>query len=310
MRALFFGTPQIAVPALEALCDTSEIVGVICQPDRPAGRGLELSAPAVKKRALELGLDVAQPSKIRGDDFAGWVESKHADFALVIAYGRILPPRVLAAPKSGCINLHASLLPRYRGAAPINWAIARGEKETGISLMRMDEGCDTGPVFTRRLLAIGDNDTAGELADRLAELARVVVREELPRAISGQLVATAQDQALATMAPMLTKLDGLVAWQQSAREVHDRARAMTPWPGAHSTISGKRFKLLETRIASEEGQQGAPGELLELTGNRARVACGQGSIHIVRGQVEGKKALDAAELAAGRTIALGTRFGS
>jgi methionyl-tRNA formyltransferase len=175
MRALFFGTPDIAVPSLRALATVADIVAVVCQPDRPAGRGLKLQAPAVKQAAVELGLPVMQPSKIRTPEFLAWITDRRADVALVLAYGRILPPTVLKAPVCGCLNLHASILPRYRGAAPINWAIVRGETETGMSLMQMDEGLDTGPVFTVRRVPIGENETAGELGVRLGALAADLV---------------------------------------------------------------------------------------------------------------------------------------
>jgi methionyl-tRNA formyltransferase len=161
MRALFFGTPEIAVPALEALHQIAEVVGVVCQPDRPAGRGLALHAPPVKTRAVELGLEVAQPRKVRTPELATWVAERQADVAVVMAYGRILPPAVLAATAKGFVNLHASLLPRYRGAAPIQWALVCGETETGISLMQMDEGCDTGPVYSRHRIPITTDVTAG-----------------------------------------------------------------------------------------------------------------------------------------------------
>lgn len=185
MRAIFFGTPDIAVPSLEALREVAEVVAVVCQPDRPAGRGLELRAPPVKERALALGFEVVQPEKVKTPEFAAWVEARKADVALVIAYGRILPKAVLEGPRRGCMNLHASLLPRYRGAAPIQWAIVRGETETGVCLMQMDEGMDTGPVFTRRAIPIGRDETAGELGGRLGRLAAELVREDLPRAVAG-----------------------------------------------------------------------------------------------------------------------------
>jgi methionyl-tRNA formyltransferase len=309
MRALFFGTPDIAVPSLEALCEIADVRGVVCQPDRPAGRGLELKAPPVKERALALGLELVQPTKIRTEEFAAWMRERDADFALVIAYGRILPPAVLTAARKGCLNLHASLLPKYRGAAPINWAIAQGERETGISLMQMDEGCDTGPVFVERAIAVGENETAGELYARLAELAATVVREELPRAIAGELPATPQDHALASMAPMLTKDVGAVDWSKPSRRVHDLSRAMTPWPGAHTLLGGKRFKLLATRVAAEHGDEGPPGTVVALSKDAARIACGAGSILLLRGQIEGKKALDAGQLAAGRTLTVGAVLG-
>ncbi len=203
MRSLFFGSPDIAVASLEALHDISEVAAVICQPDRPAGRGLELRPPAIKRRALELGLEVAQPTKIKTRKFAEWIRSHGADVALVMAYGRILPEAVLEGPRHGCINVHASLLPRYRGAAPINWAIVRGETETGISLMQMDKGCDTGPVYEMRPLPIGPELTAGQLAAELSELAAAVVRVTLRGVVAGESEAVAQDDVAATLAPLI-----------------------------------------------------------------------------------------------------------
>ncbi len=308
MRALFFGTPDIAVPALDALCTLAEVVGVVCQPDRPAGRGLELKAPPVKLRALELGLHVLQPTKLRTEEFAAVMREKHAEFALVIAYGRILPLAILKAPTKGCFNLHASLLPKLRGAAPIQWAVSRGESVTGIALMQMDEGCDTGPVFCARSLGIGENETAGELSVRLAELAAEVVRQDLPRALSGELRAQPQDETETTLAPLLTKEDGLIDWSGSAASVHDRARGMSPWPGAHSLLAGKRFKVLKLRIAARHGREGQPGEVLSTDDASARIACGDGAVWLMRGQLEGKKPLDAEQLFAGRTLCIGGRF--
>ncbi len=308
MRALFFGTPAIAVPALDALAEIADIVAVICQPDRPAGRGLELKAPPVKARALERGLEVLQPTKIRTEEFAKLIRDAHAEFALVMAYGRILPPSILNAPAKGCINLHASLLPKLRGAAPIQWAVARGERETGITLMQMDEGCDTGALFCTRSIALGENETAGELADRLGELAAIMVRDELRRALAGDLVAKPQLEAEATMAPMLTKEDGAVDWTSTATSVHNRARGMSPWPGAHTLLDGKRFKILSLRMAAQDGEEGAPGEVLAVESAGARIACGSGSVWLLRGQVEGKKPLDAEQLLAGRTLSIGSRF--
>lgn len=310
MRALFFGTPEIAVPSLEALCGVAEVVSVVCQPDRPKGRGLELAPPPVKVCALERGLEVVQPTKVRTDEFAAYLRDKNADVALVIAYGRILPRAVLDAPRRGCINLHASLLPKLRGAAPIQWAVARGEAETGIALMRMDEGCDTGPVFTMRALPIGANETAGELSVRLGALAATMVREDLPRAVSGELVATPQAHEQATLAPMLTKADGAIDWSASALEIHDRARGMTPWPGAHTTLGGKLFKVLRLEVATREGVEGEPGSVVAVEGGKLRIACGRGAVHLVIGQLEGKRALDASQLVAGRTLVPGMRLGA
>ena len=289
------------------------MTAVVCQPDRPAGRGMKLRPPPVKEAALELGLSVHQPTKVRNAAFREWVASQEADVALVIAYGRILPQGVLDGPRRGCMNLHASILPEYRGAAPINWAIVHGETETGIALMQMDAGMDTGPVFTTRTLPIGPNETAGELAERLGKLAATVVRQDLPRAVAGDLEATPQDHEAASMAPMMSKDDGRVDWTLPAARVHDHARGMTPWPGAHTTLDGKRFRVLATR-RTDVVSDAPPGTVVEVVTSakppQAIVSCGDGCIALLRGQLAGKKALDAAQLAAGRTIAAGTVLGT
>jgi methionyl-tRNA formyltransferase len=308
MRALFFGTPEIAVPALDALGEVAEVVGVVCQPDRPAGRGMKLRPPPVKERALALGLEVVQPTKIRRGPFVAWVQSKQADVALVIAYGRILRPNVLTAPRCGCMNLHASLLPHYRGAAPINWAIVRGEKETGVCLMQMDEGMDTGPVFSTHRMAIAGNETAGELYQRLGQLAADVVRSDLRAAVQGDLVAQPQEHAAHSHAPMLSKSDGRIDWSQPAPKVHDHARGMTPWPGAHTLLDGKLFKVLRTRPA-DGPSGGVPGRVVAIEKGRVFIACGEGRIELLRAQLAGRKALDAAQLVSGRSLAEGMRLG-
>ena len=310
MKALFFGTPEIAVAPLDALHDIATIVGVVCQPDRPAGRGLTLHAPPVKLRALELGLTVAQPTKVRTPDFAAWVAERGADLAVVMAYGRILPPAVLGATAHGFVNLHASLLPRYRGAAPIQWAIAAGETETGISLMQMDEGCDTGPVYSKHPVAIGADTTAGELGAKLGALAAQVVRRELPRVLSGELRPIPQDDALASSAPLLEKADGQLDWTERAQRVHDRVRAMTPWPGACSWLDGKRIKVTATRVVSAEGTAGSPGLILSLGPGGAAVACGEGVVAVLRAQLEGRRECSADDLGRGRCLGVGQVFES
>lgn len=313
MRALFFGTPDIAVPALEALTRIADVRAVVCQPDKPSGRGLALRAPAVKARALELGLPVEQPTKVRTPEFAAWVRAQEADVALVMAYGRILPKAVLDAPRRGCINLHASILPKYRGAAPITWAVVDGETSSGVSLMQMDEGMDTGPVFAIHRVAIGPNMTAGELSDALAALAAEVVTADLARAVSGELASAAQVEAEATHARMLEKEDGRVDFARPAQKVHDHVRGMSPWPGAFTTIgpagAAKLFKLLETRRL--DGEAGAPpGTVVVAHRGRIEIACGEGRIELVRAQAEGKKALPAAELVGGRAVVEGMVLGA
>jgi methionyl-tRNA formyltransferase len=309
MRALFFGTPAIAVPSLDALAKIAEVVGVVCQPDKPAGRGLELRPPPVKVRATELGFEVIQPLKVRTPEFATWVAERQADVALVIAYGRILPKAVLEAPRRGCMNLHASLLPKYRGAAPINWAIVGGERETGVCLMQMDEGMDTGPVYSASAIPIGENETADELGTRIATLAAEVVARDLARAVAGELGAAPQDPAAATMAPILTKEDGRIDWSKPARQVHDHARGMTPWPGASTTANDKTLKVLSTRVAAEAGEVGPIGTIVAANKDGIVVACGVGSVRILSAQLEGRKPLGAGELVSGRAVSPGMRLG-
>jgi methionyl-tRNA formyltransferase len=263
----------------------------------------------VKARALELGLPVEQPAKVRTPEFAAWVKDARADVALVIAYGRILPPAVLEGPRRGCLNLHASLLPKYRGAAPITWAIVRGETETGISLMQMDEGMDTGPVFSMHRIPIGAETTASELTVELGQLAADVVRADLARAVEGELVATPQDHGAATMAPILDKEDGRIAWSQPARAVHDHVRGMTSWPGAFTAVQGKTLKVLESRVGDADLAAAAPGTVVAAGKQGIDVACAQGTLRILRAQVEGRKALGAAELVGGRALALGMVLG-
>jgi methionyl-tRNA formyltransferase len=194
-RSLFFGTPSFAVPALDALVAISEVVGVVCQPDKPSGRGMELHAPPIKVRAAALGVPVIQPTKLRTGEVAEWARARNADVALVVAYGRILPKDVLDAPRLGCLNVHASLLPKYRGAAPITWAVVHGETESGISMLLLDEGMDTGPTFATFPVPIGNDETAGELAERLALVGARAVRETLPKFVAGELVPLAQEHA-------------------------------------------------------------------------------------------------------------------
>ena len=303
MRSVFFGTPEIAVAALRALADTSELIGVVCQPDRPKGRGLEVQEPPIKRAARELGVPVHQPLKVKTGSLDQWLLERAIDVAVVFAYGRILPEPVLMAPRRGCMNLHASLLPKYRGAAPIEWAIAGGETETGISLMQMDAGLDTGPVFAKRALPIGERETAGELAARLSELAAVVVREDLPRAVSGELRALPQDDALATLAPLIQREHGRLDWSAPALRIDRLIRAMTPRPGAHTLLRGKQLKVIQA-LPVAASADAAPGTVLVSKGE-VTVAAGEGAIAVLRAQLEGRKALDAVDLINGRVLKTG-----
>lgn len=312
-RAVFFGTPKFAVPCLDALVEIADVVAVVCQPDKPVGRGLELTAPPVKERAIALDIPVVQPTKLRTGEFAAWLRDQKVDVALVVAYGRILPRDVLDAPRLGCVNVHASLLPKYRGAAPITWVVASGEPETGITLMKMDEGMDTGDMLEQFTTAIGPDETAGELSERLSALGALATRKGLPKYVAGTYAPIAQDHARATMAPILAKSDGKVDWSRPARQIHDHVRGMTPWPGAFTTSRGKLLKLHETRVVDlprgAEPTKAAPGTVVLADKSRVVVACGERAIELLRVQLEGKKAVGAGDWFLGRGVAEGDTLG-
>lgn len=307
-RTIFFGTPDFAVPCLSALAELSEVVLVMTQPDRPAGRGMKLTAPPVKVRALQLGLPVLQPVKVRTPEFAAQLRDLRAEVAVVVAYGRILPSAVLSAPTLGCVNVHASLLPKLRGAAPIQWAIVRGEQITGACLMQMDEGMDTGPVLARAELTIGAQETAGELTPRLSVLGAELLRRELPRLLRGQLQPIAQDPAQATLAPVLRKEHGQVDWRASATQVHDLVRGMNPWPGAYTFWGELRIKLHAARALHAGERVGEAGAVVRAGGDGIEVACETGSLLVTELQLDGARRMPAAAFVAGHPIAGGTRF--
>lgn len=307
-RAVFFGTPAFAVPSLRALGEIAEVALVVTQPDRPAGRGMRVVASPIKEAALVAGLPVLQPHKVRTPELAERLRAEGADVSLVVAYGRILPPAVLAAARLGCINVHASLLPELRGAAPIQWALVRGHARTGVCLMQMDEGMDTGPVLACRAVEIGPDETAGELSLRLAELGADLVRESLPRYLAGELVATPQDDASATLAPMLRKEHGRIDWTRSAHEVHDLVRGMQPWPGAHAFHGDERVKVLATRVLDAEGSRGAPGALVPGDGDALAIACGRGVVAVEEIQPAGGRPMKGVVYRVGRRLETGARF--
>ena len=318
VRAVFFGTPDFAVPALEALAGLADIAFVVCQPDRPQGRGLTLTPPPVKQRALELGLRVRQPTKLRDGALAAEMREAKLDLALVIAYGRILPTDVLEAPRLGCINVHGSLLPKYRGAAPITWAVVNGETESGLTLMQMDAGMDTGAMLEKFVCPIGPDETAGELSTRLRALGGDAVRVGLPKVLAGAYTPEPQDAAAATLAPILKKEDGRIDFARPARAVHDHVRGMTPWPGASTSKAGGSgrsgaslvtVKVLATRVLDERQTLGSPGTVLQADKSGVLVACAPGFVELARVQLEGRKPVTGAEWAGGRGIAENDRLG-
>jgi methionyl-tRNA formyltransferase len=308
MRVLFFGSPEFAVPALAAVAAEHEVLAVVTQPDRPAGRGKTLAPPPVKELALRLGLPVLQPPGLKTPDIAASLGAYRADVFVVVAYGRILPPALLALPRLGPWNVHASLLPRYRGAAPIQWAIIRGETTTGVCIMQMEAGLDTGPVAARASLPIADDDTAGSLSLRLSELGARLLRQTLPRIAAGEVTLEPQDHAAATLAPPLRKEDGRLDFSAPARAVAARARGVDPWPGPTAVLDGQVIKLFAPRLT--EGT-GAPGAVLGLTPDGGlAVACGEGAVAFGELQLPGRRRLPAAAVLAGRPIPPGTGLGS
>jgi methionyl-tRNA formyltransferase len=261
----------------------------------------------VKSAALSLGIPVYQPEKVRDGALSTWLRDQHVDVALVLAYGRILPRAVLDAPRVGCVNLHASLLPRYRGAAPIQWAIIRGETRTGITLMQIDEGLDSGPMFSHHELAIGPDETSGELAERLGQLAAEVVLADLVDVVSGKLSAVPQREEEVTLAPPLERANGRIDWSRSAAEVHDLVRGLTPRPGAHTMLGTKSLKISALRrIAAAPAL--APGEV-RVERPRVLIGVADGAVELVRAQLEGKRELEALALVNGRALNDGDRLG-
>ena len=297
------GTPDFAVPALDAVVAAGHTVAaVFTQPDKPKGRGFEMTPPPVKKRALELGLSVFQPVSVKTGDAAEQIESIAADCIVVAAYGKILPERVLCAAKYGCINIHSSLLPKYRGPAPINWAVINGDSVTGVSTMQLDAGVDTGDVLMTAETPIGENETAGELHDRLAAMGAELLLETLKRAESGTLEPKKQDESQASRAPMLDKSLCAVDWTQSAQAVHNRIRGLHPWPVATAVLGGRLLKLHASRVV-DSGTSGRSGEV--LSAEPLIVACGSGAIELLEVQGENARRMPAADYLRGHPIALG-----
>jgi methionyl-tRNA formyltransferase len=315
LRAVFFGTPALAVPTLDALVAAPElarVVAVVAQPDRPAGRGLKLNPPPVARRARDLGLPLLQPEKIRSGDFPIEFEYLQADVGVVVAYGRVLATRILEAPRFGCVNVHASLLPKYRGAGPIQRAIMDGEAETGVTTMWMEEGLDTGPILLRRTLPIRPDDDAKSLGERLAGLGAALLVETLRALLAGTLEARPQQEEGASLAPLLEREDGRIRWDLEAAVIERRIRGVTPWPGAFCDWAGGELKVLAAERA--EGADGAerlavPGTILATDERGIVVACGRGALRLTQVQAPGRKPMRAAEFLRGHDLAPGQRLG-
>jgi methionyl-tRNA formyltransferase len=307
-RTVFFGTPDFAVPILESLFRETQVAVVVSQPDRPSGRGRKLVSPPVKTRAIELGIECLQPEIVKGKRFAARIAEYSPDFIITAAFGRILGPTLLNVPKMESLNVHASLLPRHRGAAPINWAILRGDHETGISIMRMEQGLDTGPVYNRVSTPILADETAGELFERLAQLGAQALIDTINR--FDALKAVPQNHSIATKAPMLEKADGVIDWTKTAKVLANHVCGMSPWPCAFSLLNGELFKVYRAIVSDDISAQGMrPGQVVQLSRKGVFVACGNGVLQLLELQVASRKRLNAEQFLAGTNIEIGVQLG-
>lgn len=304
MKIVFMGTPDFAVGCLRRLYeDGHNIVGVFSQPDKPKGRGYALTPPPVKEEALKLGLTVYQPTSMKDGKALEIIKNLSPDLIAVVAFGKILPKEILDFPKYGCINVHGSLLPQYRGAAPIQWSVINGEKETGVTTMLMDEGLDTGDMLMVSKTPIGINETAGEVFDRLSEMGAELLSRTVKAAEKGELIRTPQDSENSTYASMLTKKMCPINWNDSALTVHNLVRGLQPWPVATAVFKDKTLKIHETLLSDKKGK--IPGEIIQ-DASRVFVTCGDGNcVELIQVQLEGKKRMSAEEFFRGHPVKTG-----
>jgi len=307
MRIIFMGTPEFACPTLRTLIERGEnVVAVVTQPDRPKGRGQQTLPPPVKVVAEGHGIPVLQPVKVRLPESIEQIRALEPDLIVVVAFGQILPKALLEIPKHGCINVHASLLPRYRGAAPLNWCIINGETETGVTTMMMDVGLDTGDMLLKSATPIDPDEDTQSLHDRMSRLGAELLAQTLDRLKAGELVPEKQDDSLTCYAAMMKKEDGLIDWTRSAQQIKNQVRGMTPWPGAFSFLDDKLLKVYKVQTASGSG---APGEVVAAGRDGIEVACGEGSLLIRELQLEGKKRMAAGDFLAGYKVQPGVLLG-
>ena len=304
-RVIFMGTPDFAVPCLARLLDISNVIGVVTQPDKPKGRGQKLLPPPVKIFAEAHGIEVYQPERVKMPDFVNILQELAPDLVVVVAFGQILSKDILSLPPLGCVNVHASLLPRYRGAAPMQWAIVRGETETGITTMFMDEGLDTGDMLLQEKLPISQTMTTAELHDAMMQLGADVLEKTILSLAAGTLERIPQDETHSTYAPLLSKETGCIDWQKNAREIHDLVRGLNSWPGAYSILNGQKFKIWRTRPA--EGTAN-PGEIVSVTPQGLLVGTGKGMLEILELQAPNKKKMKASDYVRGHGLHLPARF--
>lgn len=303
-RIIFMGTPDFACPTLQTLLDRKEqIVAVFTQPDRPKGRGQKLQPPPVKELALTHQIPVFQPPKVRAPEVLEQIKALQPDLIVVVAFGQILPQALLDIPPQGCINVHASLLPRYRGAAPLNWCIVNGEHETGVTTMLMDAGLDTGPMLLKKSTPIGPDEDILSLHDRMATLGAKLLGETLDALQAGRITPQPQDDSQSCYAPLLKKEHGQIDWSKPATAIHNQVRGLAVWPGAVTWLEQAPLKLYRTSVANGRGE---PGTIIATGKNGIEVACGEGSLLIKELQAAGSKRMEAASFLAGHPLPLGT----
>jgi methionyl-tRNA formyltransferase len=306
MRIVFMGTPEFAVPTLEKIVESGhEIVAVFAQPDRPKGRGQQLSISPVKEAALQHGLRIEQPQRIRRPEVIDQLAAMRVDCMVVVGYGQIIPQTIIDLPPLGIINVHASLLPKYRGAAPVQWAIARGETRTGVTTMKIDAGLDTGDMLMKWETDIAPEENAVELGGRLAAAGALLLVETLRALQSGAIIPVPQDNSEATLAPIIKKEDGQIDWSWSARDVVNRSRGFVPWPGTYTRFRGRHFNIWRARTSAEQLEPGS----LARAGKRVLAGTGEGSVELLEVQMEGKKRVDAGAFWNGYQVKEGERLG-
>lgn len=317
MRVVFMGTPAFAVPTLQQLLNTEiSVVGVVCQPDRPSGRGKNIQVGPVKALAIARNIPVVQPEKMKDPKLMEILRAWKPDAIVVAAFGRILPKIILDLPPKGCLNVHGSLLPKYRGAAPIQWAVIHGEAKTGITIMLMDEGMDTGAILQQEVIPIGPDETAGELAARMAQVGGTLLVSTLRGWVAGTITPYPQNDSEATFAPILKKEDGLIQWDWPARSIANRMRGLSPWPGVFTFLRCERWRILRVEVEGSEtgiertasGNLQAPGTITAVTKQAIRVQTGQGYLNLLEIQPENKKRMSVSDYLAGHRVETGMTF--
>ena len=316
MRVVFMGTPEFAVPTLQHLVNSEfSVVGVVCQPDRPSGRGKKIQFGPVKTLAVAQNLSVVQPEKMKDPSFLETLRSWNPDVIVVAAYGRILPQVILDLPPNGCLNVHGSLLPKYRGAAPIQWAVINGEPETGVTIMVMDVGMDTGAILEQAVVPISAEDTAGDVATRMAEIGGGLLVSTLQKWMAGTVVPQSQNESEATHAPILKKEDGLLDWSQSATTLANRIRGLSPWPGGYTFVEGERWGIWKVQVEEHDGNaallskdnSSVPGTIIGVSKKTILVQTGHGVLHLIEIQPANKKRMAVEDYVVGHHIDVGMR---